>query len=187
MTAPLFRARVCVLDTETTGFQHVPWSRVVELAGVVLDCDGTEVDHFTALVNPDILDERAAGALAVNGLTVEMIRGGCDTYGVVQSFQGWLNKHECRFLTAYNVKFDQPMVERMGLRGPRWASCVMERAKKHLRELPGVTYPGGSLAAVAAHLGIPFDGPAHRALTDARVAAGIAIAIRRRELAAAAT
>ena len=174
-----FKSRLCVLDTETTGFAS--WSRVVELAGVILDLDGSEVAAWSALVIPDILDERANEAFKVNKLSAEMIRaGGCDTYGAAQSFLGFLQSNRCQWVTSYNVKFDEPMVARMGLK-LKWAPCVMERAKAALRGAGG-PYPGGSLARVAEHYGVTSDGPAHRALADARVAAGILITIRRREL-----
>ena len=178
----LFSARLCVLDTETTGLPHADWSRVVELAGIVLDCDGSEVATWSSLVCPDILDGRAAEAFGINKLSVGVIRNsGIATEVAVVGFQAFLEEHGCRFVTSYNVRFDRAMVERMGL-SLQWASCVMLRAQAHIRGL-GAPYPGGSLARVSEHLGIPFRGTAHRALTDARVAAEIAITIRRAELA----
>jgi len=35
MNPILFPSRVCVLDTETTGFADCEWSRVIELAGIL--------------------------------------------------------------------------------------------------------------------------------------------------------
>jgi DNA polymerase III epsilon subunit-like protein len=178
----LFPSRLCILDTETTGFQHHDWARVIELGAVVLDGDGVEVAAWESLILPDILDERAAGALAVNKIDLDTLRAtGIDPVEASRSFREWLALHDCRFVTAYNVAFDRPMVERhpLGLVDLRWASCVMLRAKA---AVPGGRFPGGSLARMAEHFGVAVVGDAHRALTDARTAAGVAVAIRQKEI-----
>ncbi len=180
--ADLFRSRLCVLDTETTGLPRDPWANVVELAAVILDRDGSEIAAWSSLVIPPELDERAAPALEINHLTIEEIRArGVDAFGAAQSFEGWMSQHGSPWVTAYNVDFDREMLRRMGWTSSRWASCVMERAKAEIGVQRWL-----KLSAAAEHYGVAFEGAAHRALTDARVAAGVACAIRRAELARAA-
>ena len=189
---PLLSRPLVVLDTETTGFPEAAWSRVVELAAVRLDTDGSEVDTFAALVRPEIFDARAAGAVRVNGITSEMVADAPLAGEVAESFRVWLGTAAA---TSFNVAFDRPMVERMGLDKLTWASCIMERAMavlgplgklrkadpSHPRYTPGKEWLWPSLAVSADHFGVVVDGTPHRALTDARTAAGVAVAILRRE------
>lgn len=185
---PLFKSPLLILDTETTGFPGQHWSRVVEIAAVLLDTDGTEIGRFESLILPDILDERAAGALAVNHITPEMLADAPPTEEVAARFVGWWKTCGSPWATAFNVGFDRPMCERMTL-DLRWASCIMKRSMEVMGPL-GVLRPGKfgkqwlwpKLSFAAEHFGVSVVGDAHRALTDARTAAGIAIAIRRHAL-----
>jgi DNA polymerase III epsilon subunit-like protein len=70
---PLLRRPICVLDTETTGFPDQPWSRVVEVAAVLLETDGHEIDAVSTLVRPEIHDARAVHAERIHGLTREAL------------------------------------------------------------------------------------------------------------------
>lgn len=192
----LFRGqRVCVLDTETTGFPGQDWSHVIELGAVILDPDGREVDSFGQLVMPPILDERADQALSINHITAEELRrSGCAPNHVADKFANWLWRHHCEFVAAYNRQFDEAMLAKMAGWsdvGVRWLSCIMlasmdvmaaagaaERFSKHGR----AKWP--KLSASAEFFGVEVTGPAHRAVTDARTAAGVMVAIARRRRAA---
>jgi DNA polymerase-3 subunit epsilon len=71
------RPGFAVIDLETTGF--APQSeRVVEVAVVVLDAEGAEVDAFCTLVDP----ERDPGPTHVHGITAEMLVGAPSFGGV---------------------------------------------------------------------------------------------------------
>lgn len=178
--ADLFRSRFVMLDTETTGLSRR--ACVLEIAGVVVHPDGELGDTFESFVRPaDGFDpEEARKAEAVHGITLDMVRGAPTAHMVSGAFRGFLATAGVRYVTAYNVKFDREMVERMGLR-LEWAPCAMERVKAHLRDAG--PYPGGSLERAATALNIPEEGAAHRALADARRAARVLIEVRRRELA----
>lgn len=168
----LFTSRFCVVDTETTGLLQ-DWSRVVELAGVILDVDGSEVSAFESLVIPDILDERAKEGLAINQLTPSQIyMFGHPTPIVAAAFVNWLQVFSCTQVTAFNTSFDQPHMERMGL-DLQWAPCLMKRAAKAMGRKNRV-----SLAHATKTYGVTFQGDAHRALTDARAAADLVVAIQ---------
>lgn len=192
----LFRAPIIILDTETTGFPSHPWARVIELAAVKLDCDGETIGTWSSVVRPDILDGRADKALEINRITRAEILAARPTEEVADLFDTWAGDTYC---TAFNVAFDRPMVGRMslpdaGLNCLRWASCIMERAMEvmgpagvlrpsdpsHPRYNPDRQWLWPSLAAASEFFGVPPCEPAHRALADARRAAGVAIAIRRR-------
>lgn len=189
----LFRSPIIVLDTETTGFPRQPWARVIELAAVLIDCDGNESDTWESLILPDILDDRANGALAINQITREMLIGQPSAFSAAASFRGWMGDAP-PYVTSFNVAFDRPMCERTGLTSLRWASCVMERSMavmgpagvlgnanpRHPNYDPGRPWLWPKLSAAAEWFGVPVVGEAHRALTDARTAAGIMIAIQRK-------
>ena len=191
----LFSAPLIVLDTETTGFPSDRWARVIEIAAVKLDEYGETIGTFSRVVRPDILDSRADKALGINGISRDEIAAADPTEQVAAAFEKWAG--DC-WTTAYNVAFDRPMVERMGVRS-RWASCVMERAMadmgpagvlrasdpRHPRYSPDRPWLWPSLKAAAEFYSVAQTEPAHRALSDARTAAQIACMIRRRERAEA--
>jgi len=179
----LFRSPIIVLDTETTGFPRQPWARVIELAAVLIGRDGREVDSWASLILPDILDDRASGALAINQITREMLSGQPSAFGAAASFRGWMGAAR-PYVTSFNVAFDRTMCERTGLTSLRWASCIMERAMVAMGDACPKFEDGRpkwpKLSDAAAHFGVPVVGEAHRALTDARTAAGIMVAIQRK-------
>lgn len=169
---PILSAPLIVLDTETTGFPNHEWSRVIELAAVLLDVDGNEVDSWSSLVLPDILDERADGALAINHITREMLEGQPSTEDAAASFASWVESSGNPKATAFNIRFDRAFLEKMGLT-LEWAPCVMERA---MRSMNMSRWP--KLSVAAEHFNVTVEGDAHRALTDARTAARIAVRIQ---------
>ncbi|HEY5110569.1 MAG TPA: exonuclease domain-containing protein [Acidimicrobiales bacterium] len=93
------RPGFAVVDLETTGFS--PQSeRVVEVAVVVLDPDGHEVDAFCTLVDP----ERDPGPTHVHGITAEMLEG-APTFGGVHAYLAGLLSG--RVVVGHNVdRFD---------------------------------------------------------------------------------
>lgn len=179
MGPDLFRSRFVVLDTETTGFAADPDSRVVNLAGVIVEPDGTLGDTWSSLVRPDIFDPvKSAGAIAVHGITPETVKGQPNAYMARQSFQGWLDSNGIRWVTSYNVDFDRAFCERMGL-ALKWAPCVLKRSREHLRA-EGLRR-GAKLSDMVELLGVEAEAEAHRALPDALMAARVLVAIRRAE------
>lgn len=185
----MFSGSFIALDTETTGFPSHPWSRVIELGAVVIDCEGNIADEFSRLIRPDVIDSRADGALAINHITREEVDAADDTATVIADFASWADG---RYVTAYNVDFDRPMMERASFRG-RWASCIMLRSMAIMGPA-GVLRPASpsqpryradrpwlwpSLAAAGDYFGVPPCEPAHRALSDAKRAAGVAVAMQR--------
>ena len=190
----LFPSNLIILDSETTGFPGQAWAAVIELAAVLLDRDGNEVATFEQLVHPGseiLMDERIDGALAINKITREMLADQMRTEEVVDAFEAWYHKHPGRrsYATSFNIGFDRKMVDAMGVRDTRWCSCIMERstavmgpAGRLQRGKWGKEWLWPKLSVAAEFFGVQIVGEQHRALTDARAAAGIACAIRRLEL-----
>ena len=193
----LLRRPVCVLDTETTGFPEQPWSRVVEVAAVILDADGSEVFASSSLVRPEIHDARAAGAERIHGLTREALADAPLAGDVVAVLNrvgvGDLLLTETR-CTAFNLAFDRPMLERMGFAPREWAPCIMLAAydimgpagalrdadPSHPCYDPSRQWLWPSLASAADFFGVQRVGNPHRALSDARLAAGVLVEIAKR-------
>lgn len=177
----LFSQPLIVLDTETTGiFGRDPWAEPIELGAVALNEGGEEVGRFAEFIKPNVLDERAAEALAINHITPDMLTDADEALAVGLRFIRFMGEHDCRFVTAYHVAFDRQGAEKMGLE-LQWANCIMERAKADMRVSRWL-----KLVKAAEHYGVPVVGEAHRAETDARTAAGVACAIRRKEVLGAA-
>ena len=190
----LFSAPMLVLDTETTGFSDAPWSRVVEFAAVMVGCDGSIGSAFDSLVRPEIHDDRAAGAERIHGLTRERLFDAPLAGDVADRFHDWHTARGYPFVTSFNAAFDRPMVDRMGLDWLRWGSCIMLRAMevmgpagvlrdadpRHPRYVEGRPWLWPSLADSAAFFGVEREGDAHRALSDAILAARVMVEIRRR-------
>ncbi|HLD90214.1 MAG TPA: 3'-5' exonuclease [Patescibacteria group bacterium] len=206
-TAPvLFDAFTVVVDTETTGFPGQDWARVVELGAVLLDFYGHEVACMSTLVRPDILDERADQALAVNGITRAMLEHAPPESGAKVLFESLLRRAAGPIIvTAFSVAFDAPMMVRTGIRCSStdpayiaahgtalwwsWGHCIMLAAHDHMRarsvtiaDRKGRAKNSVSLAAACTHFGVE-QGQAHRALDDARAAARVLVEMRRREMA----
>jgi DNA polymerase-3 subunit epsilon len=88
-----------VIDLETTGFSPLR-ERVVEVAVVLLDADGIEVEAFCTLVDP----ERDPGPTHVHGITAAML-GGAPTFAEVHPYLAGLLSG--RVVVGHNVdRFD---------------------------------------------------------------------------------
>ncbi len=193
----LLRRPICILDTETTGFPEQPWSRVVEVAAVILDADGSEGFAADFWARPEIHDARAAGAERIHGLTREALADAPLAGDVVATLNrvgvGGLLLTDTR-CTAFNLAFDRPMLERMGFAPREWAPCIMlaaydimgpagalvdcDRGHPRYDEYRPWLWP--SLASAADFFGVERRGDPHRALSDARLAAGVLVEMARR-------
>lgn len=193
----LFRSPVVVLDTETTGFG--PEAVVIELGAVVLDRRGVEVDRFESFVALPPEAPWSDAAEAVHHISRDRLVGAPDAAEVERALTAWLDQHahavgqDARhpWVTAFNVDFDRRLCEQSGLRSLRWLGvqhCIMRRAMGPMgaagalkpRRDGGFRWPG--LSAAMDFFSLRFDGPAHRALTDARGAADVLREVRRWEV-----
>lgn len=181
MSTPAF---VIVVDTETTGFGGEN-TCIVELGAVVISTTGQELAAFSSLVRPDPrIDREHPGvqkAMEVNGIPWHEADAAPSALEVWNAFCQWgspfaASGEAVSPVTAFNVPFDKRIIEAEAAFGPLpWASfCILAQARRHMKTLGR---KGARLSNVAEHFGIVPDGPAHRAVTDARTAAKVWFAL----------
>ncbi|WP_016700665.1 exonuclease domain-containing protein [Actinoalloteichus spitiensis] len=155
-----------VVDLETTGLAAALHDRVVEIAILHVDRDGTITDEWCTLINP----HRDLGPQHVHGISASDVRG-APTFDRVAGLVA--EKLAGRVLVAHNLSFDAGFLSaefaRTGVTVPLDAEtgvCTMRLAKKYLPR------SRRSLAACCAAVGLRQTA-AHEALHDARAAAGL--------------
>lgn len=153
-----------VVDVETSGFRPGQ-ARVLSVAVLALDADGTVAESFSHLVNPGI----DPGPTHVHGLTAEMLDGQppfADIAGDVNALLAG------RTLVAHNVAFDYGfLAAEAEIAGTQLqvddVMCTVELARRLDLGLPNLR-----LETLAAHFGVTQT-RAHDALDDARVLAQV--------------
>jgi DNA polymerase-3 subunit epsilon len=149
---------IAILDVETTGLFPHRHDRVIEVAAIVVEGDGRIVREFVSLVNPG----RDIGPSSIHGLSAEDVLD-APQFGeiagrLVETLQGTVA------IAGHNVRFDQQFIhrefDRIECAAPQYFTiCTMQLAG------------GGRLLDCCGDYGIPIDGEAHHALTDARATA----------------
>lgn len=171
--------KLLILDTETTGIPtRDPLSRIVEVAGVIAEWDGSSVvlgATFETLCNPGaIYWDRvgAAKALEICHLTGTDIEQAPPAYRAGDLLRRWIQEHKPDAMTSYGTEFDfDPML----LGAPEWLECFQYRIplapclRTLAMESRGLTQyqKGYQLNDLLAIHGIPRVGAAHSALSDA--------------------
>ena len=153
-----------VVDIETTGLR---WKtdRIVEVAVVRTDPEGQVLSELSTLVNP----ERNPGATHIHGLSAEDLTGA----PLFSEVLAELVRHlEGAVLVGHNVRFDLAFLTeelgRLGLVLPEAPRvCTRELAMRVLPSLGDY-----KLSSCCKALGVD-GGHEHRALDDARAAAGV--------------
>ncbi|WP_081809253.1 exonuclease domain-containing protein [Mycobacterium sp. URHB0044] len=150
---------IAVVDVETTGLYNV--DRVVEVAVVTVDRDGTIVDEFETLVNP----LRDVGPTWIHGIDATMVRHAPTFADVAQHVA-------CRVdgavVAGHNVRFDTRILtrefERAGI-DVDWGAG-----------LDTLSVTSCKLGQACADYGISLNGQ-HRALVDARATAQLMLTL----------
>lgn len=180
------RGMVLVVDTETTGFAGGLHTCLIEI-GAVLAWEDTleEISSWGSLVRPRLAyDPKMDGAFRVNRLDYDDLTTEKIPSTVFAEMRTWLQENNAVGVPwyAYNTRFDAAIVKAAfmaaGVKGrPKWSGDVMKMwemyAALHIDPMPRK-----SLATAIKHFGIVMDGPAHRAVTDARATLGVWRAIR---------
>jgi len=160
------------IDVETSGLSPARGDRVIECAAVWVS-RGEIVSEFTRLINAPCTIHPAAAQ--VHGITPDMLAG------QPLPAEVWSDFMECvgdSVLIAHNAAFDvrfiQTELARLGKRLPNRSVCTLKLAKQRYPRLPS-----HRLESVARHvLGtIPADCRLHRALDDARLVAELWMAM----------
>ncbi|MUM20066.1 DEDDh family exonuclease [Mycobacterium sp. CBMA271] len=153
-----------VVDLETSGFQPGR-ARVISVAALAIDADGTITDSVVSLLNPGV----DPGPTHVHGLTPEMLEGQPEFANVVPDLIALLRG---RTLVAHNVGFDYSFLaaeaELVGAELPTEAvMCTVELTRRLALGTPNLR-----LETLAAHWGVE-QLKAHDAYDDARVLAEV--------------
>lgn len=96
----LSELKFVVFDVETTGLEPESGDRIVEIAALKAE-GGNVVDRFHSLINPKV--PVSAGAFAVNGITLEMLKGAPAPLEIIPKFVDFIKTDA---LFAYNANFD---------------------------------------------------------------------------------
>ncbi|MFZ0428751.1 MAG: exonuclease domain-containing protein [Acidobacteriota bacterium] len=149
------RGPLAVIDCETTGLFPLRNDRIIEIAAVLTQVDGSVEKEFASLVNP----ERDIGKSDLHGLVSEDVIRAPRFSELAPALVDFLSG--CVAIAGHNVRFDHLFLKsefsRMGVKLPDCPLlCTMRLAH------------GGKLVDCCRHYGVRFDGAAHEALTDAR-------------------
>ncbi|MCB1002995.1 MAG: DEAD/DEAH box helicase [Acidimicrobiales bacterium] len=158
----------CVLDLETTGFSPRLGDRVVEIATTRVRGDGTVIDEWSTLVNP----ERDIGATHIHGIAAGDV---LDAPTFADITGDLLQRLDGAVLTAHNLRFDRDFLtaefDRSGHPLPPLpALCTLQLVTR----LDPAT-ASRKLAVCCARIGHPIPHE-HAALHDARAAAALLLA-----------
>jgi ATP-dependent helicase Lhr and Lhr-like helicase len=154
-----------VVDCETTGLHPSAQHRIVELAMLVLDIDGSIIDRWSSLLQPD----RDLGSSEIHGIRSRELSEAprfADIAGEVS------DRLAGRVLVAHNARFDKAFLEselkRAGVEGPALPYiCTMELASRL-----GIGGARRRLADCRADLSLPHPS-VHQALADAETSADL--------------
>lgn len=156
------------LDLETTGLDPEK-DAITEIGAVRFDDDGRELASFSRLVNPGRPIPQFIQALT--GVTDEAVRSAPHLSEVADELRRFVATGP---VVGQNVRFDLDHLRSAGVSlGVPWLDTA-----EFARMLLPLAH-GGGLMEIAAALGIEA-GAHHRALSDARTAAAIFVALRRR-------
>lgn len=178
------------VDTETTGLDHFH-DQILELAGVVDDADGNEVDRFEFRIKLKHGVTPGPKAIVINQInpySKEWVQNSLTEHEAAKRFAALAKKYTTKdglkpFFTAYNADFDKDkcavMLSCSGIKFSSLFNKSVFDPAKTAKQLTGsgklVTVLNQynkysySLEEVAKALGEKYEGQAHRALTDVLV------------------
>lgn len=182
------------LDTETTGLpkkkissfnKPSDWPRMVELAWIECDLDGTIVAEHDLIIKPDSY-KIPKTASAIHGITTELAqKEGISLISILTQFQNSLNNCEC--IIGHNIDFDLNVIAaesyRTGMSLPRSMpkrKCTMKSSVRLCNLKRGMGYKNPTLAELHHILfGLPVP-ESHTALNDARACMRCYFELKRR-------
>ncbi|MCL2705803.1 MAG: 3'-5' exonuclease [Spirochaetaceae bacterium] len=122
-----------ILDVETTGFNFNGGDRIVEIGIVKIDEDGSFIEGFETIINP----EQDVGPVAVHGITNEMVIDAPKFSEIIFDIFEFLKNS---YVAAHNADFDFPFInselKRIGLASITGGFCTLKIARKLLPDLP---------------------------------------------------
>jgi len=165
-----------IIDTETSGLPNNQHAAPIQVGVAVLGPDLNLAYTDSWYVMPRIIDTASyRGAQKVHGISLATLEQyAFSSEASVEKLKSkWLEFGRPQ-LYAYNVSFDELMIQRMGWApGGYWGPCLMNAATSYLQRPKKV-----KLVEACNALGVPGPGgDAHDALADAVAAANVGRAI----------
>lgn len=110
------RAKLIFIDTETTGLELD--SRVISIAYIITEFEGTELKSTYAVIKPDgKYDASTINNSHIHGLTPAIVNGGTDLLGVLATLESLIHKDDV--LVGHNINYDRQILineaKRLGL------------------------------------------------------------------------
>ncbi|MEK6577536.1 MAG: 3'-5' exonuclease [Nitrospirota bacterium] len=165
--------RYVVLDLETTGLSPTCGARVIEIGAIAIE-SGSAVEEFHAFINPGT--HVPLIVQQIHGITDEMLKGKPRPDEVMPRFCNFMRGS---VLIAHNAHFDLRFLRyefsRLNLAFNNNYICTLQMSRRHCPSLPN-----HRLETVYRYLcgEFPEGLRRHRALGDARLTAGVWMALR---------
>lgn len=169
----VFDKPIVMIDFETTGLSPAMGDRITEVAALRI-VGGRVVERYVSLINCNV--RIPAFITSLTGISQAMVDGAPPVSRVVPALLDFIGSDA---LSAHNASFDEKFLcaesARLGLTpGHQALVCSLKLAR---RVFPGMaSYKLGQLSG---QLGIRFRSAAHRAESDAEVAALVLVHIGR--------
>ncbi|CDG83330.1 3'-5' exonuclease [Janthinobacterium agaricidamnosum] len=169
----VFEKPIVMIDFETTGLSPDMGDRITEVAALRI-VNGQVVDRYVSLINCNV--RIPSFITGLTGISQAMVDGAPPVAQVVPRLLDFIGNDA---LSAHNASFDEKFLRaesaRLGL-APAHQSLVCS-LKLSRRVFPGMS--SYKLGLLSSQLGIAFNSAAHRAESDAEVAAQVLIHIGR--------
>ncbi|MFT4627519.1 MAG: DNA polymerase III epsilon subunit-like protein, partial [Myxococcota bacterium] len=179
------------LDTETTGFPNNGGGfrgRIIEVGAVVVTADArvvSQIAFFVRQPEAHLHSWQAKRAMGVHGIRPrQVLREGLPSDQAAARFERWIGRVVERFgveeIRAYNQAFDFWFLERDPWRlfrrtGLRRGEDIQLTARRAMNRSTGPKLKAAVAFANANGAACPWEGGAHRAGEDARMAAWMAV------------
>ena len=169
----MFEKPIVMIDFETTGLSPAMGDRVTEVAALRI-VDGRVTERYVSLINCQVRIPSFISQLT--GISQAMVDAAPPVSKVVPELLDFIGGDA---LSAHNASFDEKFLKAEAARldlSPRHEGLVCS-LKLSRRVFPGLT--SYKLGLLSGQLGIRFRSAAHRAESDAEVAAEVLIHIGR--------
>ena len=169
----MFEKPIVMIDFETTGLSPAMGDRVTEVASLRI-VDGRVTERYVSLINCEVRIPSFISQLT--GISQAMVDAAPPVSKVVPELLDFIGGDA---LSAHNASFDEKFLKAEAARldlAPRHVGLVCS-LKLSRRVFPGLT--SYKLGLLSGQLGIRFRSAAHRAESDAEVAAEVLIHIGR--------
>ncbi|MES2261653.1 MAG: 3'-5' exonuclease [Pseudomonadota bacterium] len=169
----VFQQPIVMIDFETTGLSPDMGDRITEVAALRI-ADGRIVERYVSLINCNV--RIPAFITGLTGITQKMVDNAPPVAQVVPELLDFIGSDA---LSAHNASFDEKFLRaesaRLGLAPAHQGTiCSLKLSRRVFPQLSSY-----KLGLLSGQLGIRFKSAAHRAESDAEVAAEVLLHIGR--------